>query len=79
MAWLVLPLEKSAGMAGRQLQETSSEMSVAFRILREAREHSSTAATLLDSIEKVLRKHKMPTPAASPLPDGGYEGARTCV
>ncbi|KAG4442461.1 hypothetical protein IFR05_002063 [Cadophora sp. M221] len=78
MAGLVLPLEKSPGVrAGRQLLGTSSEVSVAFRILREAREHSSTAARLLDSIEKVLRKHKMPTPAASPLPDGGNEMPQT--
>ncbi|PVH87146.1 hypothetical protein DL98DRAFT_544932 [Cadophora sp. DSE1049] len=64
MAGLVLSLERSLrSTAGEEnLQGDCSEVSNTFRILGQAREQCSTAAKLLDSMEKVLRKHKIPTP-----------------
>ncbi|KAH7319368.1 hypothetical protein BKA65DRAFT_529430 [Rhexocercosporidium sp. MPI-PUGE-AT-0058] len=80
MAGVVLSFEKPLGpMSDSQFSKTSPEVSDAFRILREARDHSRTAARLLESIEKVLRKHKMPTPAASPPPEGRQKLARSSV
>ena len=48
------------------LQEEFSEVLNPFRILGQAREQCSTAAKLLDSRDKLLRKHKIPTPDMTP-------------
>ena len=64
MAGLVLSLERSLRSTTdkRNVQEDFSKILNPFRILGQAREQCSTAAKLLDSMEKVLRKHKIPTP-----------------
>lgn len=68
MAGLVLSLERSfrSTTDKTNLQEEFSEVLNPFRILGQAREQCSTAAKLLDSRDKLLRKHKIPTPDMTP-------------
>ncbi|KAH7403307.1 hypothetical protein BKA64DRAFT_574373 [Cadophora sp. MPI-SDFR-AT-0126] len=79
MAGLVLSLEKSLrSTTDRQnTQEAYSDSWNPFRILGEAREQCSTAAMLLDSMEKVLRKHKIPTPDMTPSAAKTFEKEQT--
>ncbi|KAL2063343.1 hypothetical protein VTL71DRAFT_5148 [Oculimacula yallundae] len=71
MAGLVLSVESAlttGTIPAGHLPIEPAGVSDAFRILREAKQESEIAAKLLESMEKVFRKHKMPTPE-TPSPD----------
>lgn len=68
VASIVLLLDKCLHKPNEQQEASTFEVSEAFRILEEARAHSSQAEKLLDLLMEVLRKHKVAPPVTGSRP-----------